>query len=258
MDQQQAPREGVTGFPRVRDAEPGRKPAVPEPLDNPVFSALSTAHAAIAQRHGRALRYPADVSPFMALPSQPDGDDWRNLALLTRGGNVTFFAPPEHIPDDWEKVFELEGLQMVDAGVGPAHDEGIVTLGRDDVPEMLDLAARTKPGPFLPGTVTLGTYLGIRAEGALVAMAGERFRFPGGTEISAVCTAEEWRGRGLAARLIKVLSASIRERGDVPFLHVVAANRGAIRLYEALGFATRTDTTVVGLRYRGNTLPSHH
>lgn len=84
-------------------------------------------------------------------------------------------------------------------------------------------------------------------------MAGERFRFPGGTEISAVCTSEERRGRGLAARLIRVLSAKIWERGDPPFLHVVAANRGAIRLYEALGFAMRADTTVVGLRHRGNT-----
>ncbi|MGW7646287.1 GNAT family N-acetyltransferase [Streptomyces bobili] len=213
-------------------------------------------HAAIAQRHGRALRYPADVSPFMALPSQPDGDDWRNLAQLVRGGDVTFFAPPEHIPRHWEKVLELDGMQMVDTGVGPADEEGIVALGPDDVPEMLDLAARTKPGPFLPGTIRLGTYLGIREEGALVAMAGERFRFPGGTEISAVCTSAERRGHGLAARLIRVLSARIREGGDLPFLHVVAANRGAIRLYEALGFATRTDTTVVGLRYRGPTLPS--
>ncbi|MET7297216.1 GNAT family N-acetyltransferase [Streptomyces griseoloalbus] len=258
MRQQQFPREGAAGLPGPRNAEPGWKPAAPEPLDNPVFSALSTAHAGIAQRHGRALRYPADVSPFMALPSQPDGDDWRNLALLAAGGDVTFFAPPEHIPDDWEKVLELEGMQMVDAGVGPADDADVVTLGPQDVPEMLDLAARTRPGPFLPGTITLGTYLGIREDGALVAMAGERFRFPGGTEISAVCTSEQWRGRGLAARLIRVLSARIREHGDLPFLHVVAANRGAIRLYEELGFATRTDTTVVGLRYRGNTLHSPH
>lgn len=166
-------------LPQPRDAEPGRKPTDPEPLDNPVFSALSTTHAALAQRQGRALRYPADVSPFMALPSRPDGDDWLNLALLARGDDVVFFAPPEHVPHHWEKVFELEGMQMVEDGIGPADDEGIVTLGPDDVPEMLDLAARTKPGPFLLGTPRLGTYLGIRAEGALVAMAGERFRFPG-------------------------------------------------------------------------------
>lgn len=250
--EQQREREDVAGTPRPQDTGPSREPADREPLDNPVFAALSTAHAAVARRNGRALRYPADVSPFMALPSRPDGDDWLNLALLARGDDVVFFAPPEHIPDHWEKVFELAGLQMVDAGVSLADDEGIVTLGPDDAPEMLDLAARTKPGPFLPGTPKLGTYLGIRAEGALVAMAGERFRFPGGAEISAVCTSEDWRSRGLAARLIRVLSARIRERGDLPFLHVVAANRGAIRLYERLGFATRTDTTVVGLRCTGN------
>jgi predicted GNAT family acetyltransferase len=115
----------------------------------------------------------------------------------------------------------------------------VVRLGPADVPEMLALADRTKPGPFLPRTIEMGTYLGIRQGGALVAMAGERMHPPGWTEISAVCTDEAWRSHGFASRLIRALAAGIRARGETPFLHVVAANTNAIKLYEALGFRLR-------------------
>jgi predicted GNAT family acetyltransferase len=104
---------------------------------------------------------------------------------------------------------------------------------------MLDLASRTKPGPFLTGTVEMGTYLGIRRDGALVAMAGERLHPPGWTEISAVCTDDAWRGHGLATRLILAVAAGIRARGEIPFLHALASNTGAIRLYTELGFRLR-------------------
>jgi hypothetical protein len=43
-----------------------------------------------------------------------------------------------------------------------AADPEAVSLGAADVPEMLELTARTKPGPFLPRTFELGPYLGIR------------------------------------------------------------------------------------------------
>lgn len=132
-----------------------------------------------------------------------------------------------------------EGVQLVDAGVEATSDGETVRLGPGDVPEMLDLAARTRPGPFLPRTEELGVYLGIRRGGALVAMAGQRLHPPGWTEISAVCTDERWRGRGFASRMVRVLVAGIRARGETPFLHAVADNTGAIRLYEALGFCLR-------------------
>ncbi len=115
-------------------------------------------------------------------------------------------------------------------------------LGQADVQEMLDLARRTKPGPFLPRTVEMGTCPGIRRGGALVAMAGERLHPPGWTEISAVCTDEAWRGRGLASRLVLAIVAGIRARGELPFLHAVATNVNAIRLYEELGFRLRRYT----------------
>jgi predicted GNAT family acetyltransferase len=116
------------------------------------------------------------------------------------------------------------------------------------VPEILDLVARTRPGPFWPRTHELGTYLGIRDNGRLVAMAGERLRPPGWTEISAVCTAAEARGRGCAARLVGALVERILARGDHPFLHVAESNTGAIALYERIGFETRKQVTFRGFR----------
>jgi predicted GNAT family acetyltransferase len=113
---------------------------------------------------------------------------------------------------------------------------------------MLDLVGRTKPGPFLPRTVELGTYLGIRRDGALVAMAGERLHPPGWTEISAICTDEAFRGQGLATRLVHAVAAGIRERGETPFLHASADNTNAIRLYESLGFRLRRSATFLAAR----------
>jgi predicted GNAT family acetyltransferase len=127
----------------------------------------------------------------------------------------------------------------------PEHTEDteVLSLTHSDVPEMLGLIARAQPGPFLSRTIELGTYLGVRREGALVAMAGERMRTPGWTEISAVCTDEAYRGQGLASRLVNLLAAGIHGRGDKPFLHVAATNTDAVRLYESLGFTHRARLT---------------
>jgi predicted GNAT family acetyltransferase len=113
---------------------------------------------------------------------------------------------------------------------------------------MLDLVRRTKPGPFLSRTIELGNYLGIRRDGALVAMAGERLHPPGWTEISAVCTDVAFRGQGLAARLVKAVAAGIRHRGETPFLHAAGNNTNAIRLYQTLGFTLRRHTTFQQVR----------
>jgi ribosomal protein S18 acetylase RimI-like enzyme len=121
-------------------------------------------------------------------------------------------------------------------------DAEAVPLGEADVPEMLDLVARTRPGPFRPRTVETGSYVGFRRGGELVAMAGERMSLPGWTEISAVCTDPGHRGQGLAGRLVRHVAAGIGARGDTPFLHAASANPGAIRLYESLGFTPRRPT----------------
>ena len=219
------------------------------PLDNPAFAALTGPHAGFAERRGRALRYPVDVSPWLALPDEAGADDWTDLAALVGPGEEIALAGfSGELPADWDVTFSLEGVQLVDGGLAAAPDPEAVRLGADDVPEMLELVERTRPGPFLSRTVELGTYLGIRRGGRLIAMAGERLHPPGWTEISAVCTDPDFRGHGLAGRLILAVAHGIRARGETPFLHAAASNTDAIRLYESLGFRTRRTTMFMGMR----------
>jgi ribosomal protein S18 acetylase RimI-like enzyme len=221
----------------------------PHLLDNPIHAALTGPHAHFAQRKGRALRYPADVSPFVALPDNPDEQDWADLAALAGPGTQIALAGAEHQPpDDWELTWRLPGVQMVDENVTAAPDVEAAQLTAADVPEMLALVEQTRPGPFLVRTIELGTYLGIRRDGRLVAMAGERLHPPGWTEISAVCTADDFRGKGLATRLIHALVQQIRARDETPFLHTAASNTSAIRLYESLGFRLRRGVTFTAVR----------
>ena len=211
------------------------------PLDNPASSALAGPHAALAECNGRAGRYRPDVSPFAALPLDPGEEDWADLAALAGSGEEVLITGgvPRTPPAGWERVFDLPGVQMVGSGLEVRPDPDIVVLGEADVPEMLDLVARTRPGPFRTGTPLLGTYLGIRRGDALVAMAGERMRPAGWSEVSAVCTDPAYRGQSLATRLIRAVGAVIRDRGEVPFLHASEQNTTAIRLYEHLGFTVR-------------------
>jgi ribosomal protein S18 acetylase RimI-like enzyme len=219
------------------------------PLDNPVHAALTGPHAQFAERKGGALRYPVDVSPFMALPDNPNEQDWADLAALVGpGASAVLTGADPKPPPDWE-VVRVGGVQMVHDGIqkglAGAPDPEAVRLTAADVHEMLALVAQTEPGPFLTRTIELGTYLGVRREGRLVAMAGERLHLPGWTEISAVCTDPDFRGSGLATRLVQALVQQIRNRDETPFLHAGATNTTAIRLYEAMGFHLRHNVMFV-------------
>jgi ribosomal protein S18 acetylase RimI-like enzyme len=219
------------------------------PLDNPVLTSLTGAHRHLARTRGRAARYPADISPFCALPNEPDAGDWADAArLVGPGESVAFPALRTVPPPGWEALWLGEGVQLVAATLDARPDPEAVLLGSADIPDVLRLTERTKPGPFLPRTIELGAYLGIRRDGELIAMAGERLRPPGWTEISAVCTDPAWRGHGFASRLTRAVAAGIIARGDTPFLHAIATNVTAIRLYKELGFTHRRDVLFPVLR----------
>lgn len=217
------------------------------PLDNAIYAALSGPHARFAQqRRGNAVRYPADMSPLMALPDAPVEGDWTDIAALADpGAGVTVSGFALEPPDGWQVEARIPLLQFVDDGIAAAPDDEAVHLTETDVPEMLALAELTKPGPFLKRTIEMGVYLGIRRSGRLVAMAGERLRIQGWTEISAVCTDPGWRGQGLGTRLLLAVADGIRERGETPFLHVLESNVNAVRLYETLGFRLRLRTEIL-------------
>jgi ribosomal protein S18 acetylase RimI-like enzyme len=222
--------------------QPPADAAEPHVLDNAAWAALSGPHRHLAETVGSAARYQADVSPFVALADPADPRSWDDLAALVGAGNSFALAGAPSLPDGWSTGQSGQGVQLVATSIEPRTDPEAEPLGPTDVPEMLALVARAKPGPFLPRTVEMGAYYGIRREGRLVARAGERLRPPGWTEISAVCTDEEHRGQGLATRLVLHTAAGITARGDTPFLHAAAVNTNAIRLYEALGFTLRRST----------------
>ena len=220
-------------------------------LDNPIWSALITQHASLALGSGLARRYPDDVSPLAGL-REPTPEAFADLRELGGLGAGLFTAAPIDVPEDWEVLRTRRIEQMIchePPPSSPAHD--LLTLGAADVPEMLALAAATEPGPFLSETYRMGRYLGIRSDsGELAAMAGERLRIDGFTELSAVCTHPDFQGRGYARSLVTALVAQTRSEGSVPFLHVKTEN-GAVVLYEKLGFSVRCgiQLTVIRPRY---------
>jgi GNAT superfamily N-acetyltransferase len=226
-------------------------------LDNPAYAALCGAHAQFAQVRGRTRRYSPVVAPFLALPSPPSAQDWRDAAALVEPGTyVAVGHSGAELPDGWQAVRQFDLVQMIGERVTGGECPEAIPLGATDVPEMLELVAETEPGPFLTRTVELGDYLGIRRDGALVAMAGERLRLDGWTEISAVCTRRDHRGHGLASQLVRALIAGIERRSERAFLHVLATNTSAIRLYQELGFRVRQTATLTVVTREP--LPSAH
>ena len=243
--------ESIEG-PRPPSAEvrpPGLEPAESHPLDNVVWHALATSHRELAEGDGLARRYRPDVAPFHAVTTVDD-QGWAALGdLAGPGGIVVLFrdaVPPA--PLDWTRVAGGVGHQMVAEALTPIAPVPSRPLTDEDVPQMLELVALTQPGPFERRTIELGGYIGVFEGDRLLAMAGERMRVPGYTEVSAVCTHPDARGRGLAAALTHQVATTAQARGDTAYLHVRADNDVARRVYERLGFRLRRAVELVVLR----------
>ena len=215
----------------------------PHPLDAVIWGALTGVQENFAEGDERARRYPAPVAPFAATRDTEPASFQSLLALVSGEDQIALFTTEEVEPPPPFLVTRADSVdQMVleDTGACAAQPAApIVALGVADVPEMLALASVTQPGPFGPRTIELGDYIGIRRRGALVAMAGERMRLDGFTEISAVCVEPAHRGHGFAAELVRSVASSIAARSEIPFLHVFSSNHAAIALYRKLGFTLR-------------------
>ena len=219
-------------------------------LDNAAWHALVEGHARFAEGDALVRRYPADVAPFIAAQNWEDARVWDSVVdLVGHETNIVLFGGPPAVPDGWEALWRIDGVQLVEtAALQPVPDAEALLLGEADVPEMLALVARNEPGPFMPRTHELGRYGGFRRDGQLVAMAGERLRLDGWAEISAVSTDDAYRRQGLASRLVLDVAFHIQQRGDRAFMHAAATNVGAIAAYERLGFARRAHTEFTGVR----------
>lgn len=222
-------------------------------LDRPIWSSLRGRHAEFSVGDRRARRFAADVSPFAAaIDDSPES--LAALASITPedGVIVLLQAGDIPLPPGLEAVTRATGVQMVaPRAIEPRHcGYELVELQEADAPEMLALAQLTEPGPFLRRTHALGQFLGVRIDGRLAAMAGERMKPEGYTEVSGVCTHPDFRGRGLAGALSAAVAARIAARGETAFLHAFSTNTPAIRLYEKLGFELRCEVSVAVLRRR--------
>jgi ribosomal protein S18 acetylase RimI-like enzyme len=210
---------------------------VSHPLDRTVWAALTGRQAHLAVRHGAAVRLAPDYGLFAACAPGAESD---MAALADADGIATVELEPRPAPPGLRIVKEAECVQMVMAAPPPSRVMADhVLLGYDDAAEMLALATLTEPGPFRPKTHRLGRFIGIRREGRLVAMAGERMQPDGFTEVSGVCTHPDCRGQGLAAGLMSVVAVEVVARGETPFLHAYSANEAAVALYEKLGYRIR-------------------
>ncbi|MBU1287238.1 MAG: GNAT family N-acetyltransferase [Alphaproteobacteria bacterium] len=208
------------------------------PLDRPIWSALTSRQAHFDTQGTLARRFPPEVSPFIAArDSSPEA--WTDLVRqIPANYDVSLLEPSMPSPPDTVTAIERPLLQMIMAAEPPSStkDVALVTLGDADAAEMLALATLTKPGPFRTRTHTMGRFLGIRDGARLVAMGGERLATDGFTEITALCTHPDYRGKAYGKTLLAALANRILADGLTPFLHTYPTNDVAIAMYNAMGF----------------------
>ena len=196
-----------------------------------------------------ALRFDPDYAAFAAAADDSPASMAALRQLIPADGSVYLMeAKAATVPLDAAIARQASCVQMIADTLTPGQgDFEVVTLTESDAPEMLALATLTKPGPFFVHTNRLGNFVGVKQDGRLVAMAGERLKPPGFTEVSGVCTHPDYRRHGYAGGLMRVIATAILARGETPFLHSYASNTGAIALYEALGFKRRSMMTMLEL-----------
>lgn len=220
------------------------------PLDRVVWNTLSGRHAPFAVGGELAKRFKPEIGPISACLDN-SAESHAALAELVPEDLPLYVIEVGGLPTPSDLVVEKTApiFQFVAEAITPGPiAPDIVELTDDDAPEMLALALLTEPGPFSTETHHLGQFIGIKVDGRLAAMAGERMKLPGYAEVSGVCTHPDFQGRGYAAMLSRIVAQRILDRGEIPFLHCYESNTGAMALYEKLGFSIRQRLIVTVLR----------
>lgn len=215
-------------------------------LENIIWRSLIGSHAHLAAGTDRIRRYAAGYSPLIGYEDTAN-PDFASVAPYCRPGEKFFCAYWRGpVPSGWRVDADTSVCAMLWSGLAPPPEPDLaaVRLSRDHVPEMMALTALTRPGPFGERTLEMGEFYGVVEEGRLIAMAGERMHAGNLREISAVCTAPEHQGRGLAKRLTQLVVRRQLARGQMPFLHVTSTNARARALYERLGFVTEREVAL--------------
>lgn len=220
-------------------------------LDNPIWHALSTAHAQFAEGDDLAKRYQTDIGPLSGMKDQSP-EAYQSLAQLLGPDDIAvLFLTDLPTPPDSLRLIRCFPMYQMICLLPPQitdHDFTIEELTTPDVPEMIKLAEATEPGPFRQRTIELGGYKGIRVDGRLASMTGQRCGLNDFTEVSAVCTWPEFRGRGYANALVATVANGVFEQNKIPFLGVREDNAGAVRVYEKVGFKIRRSLHVTVLK----------
>lgn len=215
---------------------------MPHILDRPAWNALTSVHASFAEGGEQARRYPPSIIPFAAAADY-EAEGLQALCGLARAGEAMALieAGPVGVPQDFETMFEGQVVQMIaDRPFERMGDDRVSLLTEEDADEMLALATLTKPGPFTRRAQSLGSFWGVRIDGRLAAMAGQRMRQPGFAELSGLCTHPDFLRQGLGALLFRFVAGEIHARGETAYLHAFLENTGALALYEKLGFRLRS------------------
>lgn len=215
------------------------------PLDRPVWSSLTSRQAVLSMGDGRALRFDPAYALFgAAADATPDSLGALAALNISPMGMGLVEAGETRLPPGARVRSQAACVQMTASALtAGGRDITFEPLGEADAADMLALATLTVPGPFFENTHRLGDFIGVKRDGRLIGMAGERMRPAGFTEVSGVCTHPDHRGHGYASALMRVVTQRILERGEQAFLHAYAANTATIALYESLGFSVRAPIT---------------
>lgn len=213
-------------------------------LDNPVWYSISETHKDFGINFGTIKFYHPDYCPFGGFMAFDNIE--QSISEYAKLANTFFIIGQKPtVPDSLQLKNELICLQMIiHYKIEAKIEDQIVKLEEGHLDDLLGLVKIVYPEYFKKKTASLGNYYGIYKNNQLVAVTGERMQMEDYIEVSAVITHPDHTGKGYAKQLVTHTVNAIFEQNKTPFLHVSESNIGAIKLYEKLGFQTRTKISI--------------